>query len=206
MTNILKSKYKACRRLSVSIWGDAKDPFLKGKNTKPGQHGSGSYSKSSYFGAKLKAKQQIKAHYGRVSEKQMRKTFEKAKRMKGNSAQNFLALMERRLDMVVYRLNLAPTIFAARQLVSHKHIMVNDQIVNIASFKVKAGDVVSLSKKSILLKEIKAGVESSARTVPGYLTNDTKNFRGTVVSVPHDISEIPIPFEANINLLVEQYS
>ncbi len=204
MTKIIKAKYKASRRLGKSIWGDAKDPFNT-KNYRPGQHGPTGRVKTSDYGIHLQAKQLVKAHYGRVTEKQFRNTFALANKMKGNTAENFAGLLEKRIDMVVYRLNLAPSIFAARQLVSHKHVKLNGKKVNIASLRVKEGDVIELkdsSKQIIICTEAAKKIE---RSVPGYLSLDSDAMSGVFVRTP-SISDIPYPFQADFNKIVELYS
>lgn len=205
MTKIIKAKYKASRRLGKSVWGDAKDP-LHTKNYRPGQHGpAGSRNKPSDYGVHLQAKQLVKAHYGRVSEKQFRNTFAIADRMKGNTAENFAGLLERRIDMVVYRLNLAPSIFMARQLVSHGHVTVNGKKVNIASLRVKEGDVISLKDTAKQMVICLESVKKMERTVPNYLTVNGDDMSGVFARVPM-ISDIPYPFEADFNKIVELYS
>jgi small subunit ribosomal protein S4 len=204
VTKIIKAKYKVSRRLGKSIWGDGKDAFNT-KNYRPGQHGPNSRIKTSDYGLHLQAKQAIKSHYGRVTEKQFKNTFALASKMKGNAAENFAGLLERRLDMVVYRMNFAPSIFAARQLVSHNHVRLNGKKVNIASLKVKAGDVIELKASS---KQIVLFVESAQkqeRRVPDYLTMDAEKMSGTFVRTPM-ISDIPYPFVPDFNKVVEFYS
>lgn len=204
MTKIIKAKYKASRRLGKSIWGDAKDP-VNTKNYRPGQHGPTGRVKTSDYGIHLHAKQIVKSHYGRVTEKQFRNTFALATKMKGNTAENFAGLLEKRIDMVVYRLNLAPSIFAARQLVSHKHVKLNGKKVNIASLRVKEGDVIELkdsSKQIIICAESAKKIE---RSVPGYLSLDADAMSGVFVRTP-SISDIPYPFQADFNKIVELYS
>ena len=204
MTKIIKAKYKASRRLGKSIWGDAKDP-VNTKNYRPGQHGPTGRVKTSDYGIHLHAKQIVKSHYGRVTEKQFRNTFALATKMKCNTAENFAGLLEKRIDMVVYRLNLAPSIFAARQLVSHKHVKLNGKKVNIASLRVKEGDLIELkdsSKQIIICAESAKKIE---RSVPGYLSLDADAMSGVFVRTP-SISDIPYPFQADFNKIVELYS
>lgn len=184
----------------MSIWGDSKDALNK-RNYRPGQHGSAPKMKLSYYGTKLREKQKIKSYYGRITETQMRNLFEIAKRLRGNTAEQFVALLERRLDMVVYRLGFAPTIFAARQLVSHKHVSVNGSVVNIGSFRVRDGDVVSLTEKGRSLAQLK-----SSKDIPQYLQLDSSNKKGTFLRSPESISEVPFPFTPNIEMIVEHYS
>lgn len=204
MTKILKSKYKASRRLGNPIWGNPKDPFHT-RNYRPGQHGPNSRGKKSDYGIHLDEKQLVKCHYGRITEKQFKNLFVKASKMKGNTAENFAGLLERRLDMVVYRLNLAPSIFAARQLVSHKHIKLNGRKVNVASVLVKEGDIIELTDSA---KQFAVCMESASkmeRDVPEYLGFDPDKYTGTFVRVPM-ISDIPYPFQADFNKIVEYYS
>lgn len=204
MTKIISSKYKASRRLGVSIWGDSKDSFNK-KNYRPGQHGQNTMTKTSDYGLHLKAKQKIKCHYGRVNEKQFRNTFVLAQKMKGNTGENFVGLLERRLDVVVYRMNLAPTIFAARQLVSHGHVKINGKKVNIPSQRLKESDIIELKDSSKQIPLILESATKQSRTIPEYLSFDVNSMSGKFVRVPM-ISDIPYPFEPEIHLLVELYS
>jgi small subunit ribosomal protein S4 len=204
VTKIIKSKYKASRRLGTSIWGDGKDPFHT-RNFRPGQHGPTGRVKTSDYGAHLQAKQTVKNHYGRVTEKQFRNTFKIATKMKGNTAENFAGLLESRLDMVVYRMNLAPTIFAARQLVSHCNVRLNGKKVNIASLRLKAGDKVELKDSAKQIVVYMESAQKQERTVPEYLTMDPGTMSGEYVRVPM-ISDIPYPFEANFGKIIEYYS
>jgi len=146
MTKVLKSKFKVSRRLGCSIWGNDKDPVIK-RNYKPGQHSSATRSYSDY-GSHLMSKQKLKAHYGRISEKQFKNMFKLAFKKSGNTGENFVGLLESRLDVAVYRMGFAGSIFAARQLVSHKHVLVNGKKVNIPSYTLSENDVVSLCDKS----------------------------------------------------------
>lgn len=204
MTTVIKSKYKVCRRLNVSIWGNAKDAF-NSRSERPGQHGPKGRSKKSDYGIHLDAKQTIKAHYGRVREKQFKNLFARAAKMKGNTAENFAGLLERRLDIIVYRLNLAPSIFAARQLVSHKHFKVNGKIANIASMLLKDGDEITVadsSKETIIITET---AKKQERAVPSYLSFDASSLTGKKIRSAN-ISDIPYPFQADFNKVVEFYN
>ena len=204
MSKVVKAKYKVSRRLGTSIWGDNKDAFHK-KNYKPGQHGSLGVVKNSDYGLHLKAKQRLKAHYGRIREQQFKASFKKANNIKGNTAQNFVALLERRLDAVVYRMNFSDSIFGARQLVSHKHVKVNDNIVNIASFLVKDGDVIELTDSAKQILPVIEAVKSMPRKVPNYLELDPVSFKGKFLHEPQ-ISDVPYPFDPDVRLIVEFYS
>lgn len=198
-------KYKVTRRLMTTIWDTPKDTFSI-RNTKPGQHGSSSGFRMSDYGVHLKEKQKLKAHYAKIKEYQMKTTFEQARKMKGNIAQNFISLLERKLYVVVYRLNFAPTIFAARQLVSHKHVLVNGKTVNIGSYLLKKGDKISLSDKAQNFKFCIDSITNSPRAVPEYLQLDKKNKEGTLISEEYDVSSVPFPFSLDMNLVVEFYS
>ena len=132
MSKRIKAKKKISRKLGGSIWGQANDPFHK-RNYRPGQHGAAPRMRNSDFGIQLRAKQRMKFSYGNISEKQFHNIFVQASKMKGDVSENFVSLLELRLDCVIYRANFVPTIFAARQFVNHKHITVNGQIVNIPS-------------------------------------------------------------------------
>lgn len=204
MTKILSSKYKAGRRLGVSLWGNGKDAFHK-RNYRPGQHGQNTMMKVSDYGLHLKAKQRLKCHYGRILEKQFRNTFDLARKMKGNVAENFVGLLERRLDAVIYRLNFAPTIFSARQIVSHGHVKVNGRKVNIPSLKLKEGDSVELCDKSKNIALIVESISKSSRTLPSYLSFDSESMSGKFVRIPTS-SDVPYPFDPELHLVVELYS
>lgn len=204
MTRIVKAKYKASRRLGTSIWGDGKDPFHT-KNYRPGQHGPTGRVKTSDYGAHLQAKQTVKAHYGRITEKQFRNIFALANKMKGNTAENFAGLLEKRLDMVIYRMNLAPTIFAARQLVSHGNVKLNGKKVNIPSQRLTEGDTVELKDSAKQITVYMESAQKQERTVPEYLSMDPGTMSGIFVRTPI-ISDIPYPFEANFGKIIEYYS
>lgn len=204
MTKIVKAKYKVSRRLGVSVWGDAKDAFHT-KNYRPGQHGVGGKLKVSDYGLHLNAKQLVKSHYGRVTEKQFKNTFKLAAKMKGNTAENLAALLERRLDAVVYRMNFAPSIFAARQMVSHGHIRVNGKKVNIPSQKLKVGDQIELKDGSKQIGLFMESAQKQERTVPEYLSMDPGKMAGEFLRIPM-ISDIPYPFQPNFGKIVEYYS
>lgn len=201
MTKIVTSKYKVSRRLGMSLWGSAKDPVHK-RNYAPGQHGQTAQKRTTVYGTQLLAKQKLKKYYN-MMEKQFKNTCLKAKKQKGNTSENLIAMLERRLDAVVYRLNLAPTIFSARQLVSHKHIMVNGQVVNIASYAVRPNDVIELKSKEIPL--CIASVQKMERTVPTYLTFDPKAMKGSYINDPL-LSDVPYAVTMQPNFVIEFYS
>ena len=197
------AKHKLDRRMGENIWGRPKSPVNK-REYGPGQHGQRRKGKVSDFGIQLRAKQKLKGYYGDVTEKQFRACYHEAARMKGDTGQNLIGLLEQRLDMVVYRAKFAPTIFAARQIVSHGHIRVNGVKCNIASRKVLPGDVVSLGSKA---KEMALIIEAQGlaeREVPDYISQDGTD-KITFVRVP-TLDEVPYPVKMEPNLVVEFYS
>ena len=204
MTKIVRSKYKASRRLGVSLWGDSKDAFNI-RNYRPGQHGQNTMVKTSDYGLHLKAKQRLKCHYGRITEKQFRNIFALAQKMKGNTGENFIGLLESRLDSIVYRMNIGPTIFTARQLVSHGHIKVNGKKANIASMRLKEGDVIEIKESSKQMAIIQKSLSKEGQTTPNYLSFDLVSLTGKFLRVPI-ISDVPYPFTLEAHLVTELYS
>ena len=204
MTKIIQSKYKVSRRLKISIWGNDKDPFHV-KNFCPGQHGAKGKIKVSDYAIHLKAKQTIKNHYGRITEKQFKNIFKKAIKMKGNTAENFAGLLESRIDMIIYRMNLAPTIFSARQLVSHGNVKINGQKINIPSIKLKAEDTVELKDTAKQIKIYKESIKKQERRIPEYLLINKEQMSGKYIRIPL-ISDIPYPFKPNFSKVIEYYS
>ncbi|WP_417621438.1 30S ribosomal protein S4 [Parasphingorhabdus sp.] len=203
MTKRTSSKYKLDRRMGENIWGRPKSPVNR-RDYGPGQHGQRRKGKLSDFGIQLRAKQKLKGYYGDVTEKQFRRAYKEAAAMKGDTSQNLIGLLEQRLDMVVYRAKFTPTIFAARQLVSHGHIRVNGVKCNVASRKVVPGDVVSLSDKA---KEMLLVIEAQSlpeRDIPEYVTPDGTD-KVTYVRIP-TLDEVPYPVTMEPNLVVEFYS
>jgi len=197
------SKYKLDRRMGENIWGRPKSSVNR-RAYGPGQHGQRRKSKVSDFGIQLRAKQKLKGYYGDVTEKQFKRTYAEASRIKGDTGQNLIGLLEQRLDMVVYRAKFSPTIFSARQIVSHGHIRVNGVKCNIASRRVMPGDVVSLGEKA---KEMALIIEAQSlpeRDIPDYVAPDG-NDKITFVRVP-TLDEVPYPVKMEPNLVVEFYS
>ena len=139
-------KYKINRRLGVNLWGRPKSP-LNRREYGPGQHGQ-RRKKPSDFGTQLAAKQKLKGYYANIGERQFRRLYEEAVRRRGDTGDNLIELLERRLDAVVYRMKLAPTPFAARQLVNHGHVRVNGRRVKIPSYTVRDGDEIELGPKA----------------------------------------------------------
>ncbi len=204
MTKIVNAKYKASRRLGATIWGDGKDPFNK-KNYKPGQHGTNTLSKVSDYGLHLRAKQRLKTHYGRINERQFRNIFKTAVKMKGNTGENFIALLESRLDAAIYRMTIGSSIFASRQLVSHGHVLVNGKRVNIPSYKLKVGDEIEVRAASKQLPVIAESLAKGERKVPDYFAFEQDSLKGKLLRMPLT-SDVPYPFEPEVHLVVEFYS
>jgi len=204
MSKRLEAKYKINRRLGVNLWGRSKSPLAKGRENPPGQHGA-RRKKPSDFGTQLTAKQTLKGYYGNVSEKQFRKLYDEAVRRRGDTSENLIELLERRLDAVVYRLKFAPTPFAARQIVNHGHIRVNGKRVNISSYQIKDNDVISIKDKSKDMALIIEAAQSGERDVPEYLTVDHKEMKGSFIRAPK-LADVPYPVQMEPNLVIEFYS
>ena len=197
------SKHKIDRRLGVNLWGRPKSP-VNSREYGPGQHGQRRKSKMSDFGLQLRAKQKLKGYYGDITEKQFKKNYVEAARMKGDTGQNLIGLLERRLDALVYRAKFAPTIFAARQLVNHGHITVNGGKCNIPSRRVVVGDVIGLGAKA---KDMALVIEAQSlpeRDIPDYVAPDGTD-KVTFTRVPK-LDEVPYPVTMEPNLIVEFYS
>jgi len=203
MTKRLASKFKIDRRLGVNLSGRAKSP-VNVRNYGPGQHGQ-KKKKPSDYGLQLNAKQKLKGYYGNISERQFRRLFEEAARRRGDTAQNLIELVERRLDAVIYRLKFVSTVFAARQFVNHGHILVNGKRVNISSYQVKDGDVIEVRKRSREIPALLEAMQSKEREIPSYLQADMDQFKGTFLRGP-SLSEVPYPVKMEPNLVVEYYS
>ena len=199
-------KYKLSRRERQDLFGSPKSLMgkspLEKKNYPPGEHGQSRRQKISEYGVQLREKQKIKRIYG-LFEKQFRNLFEKASRQKGITGENLVKLLERRLDNVVYRLGFAPTRISARQLVSHRHVMVNDKIVNVPSFVISTGDIVRIREKSKKMDAIHNSLKKVRDNQFSWLTIDKATLSGTFVQVPE---RAEIPLNANEQLVVELYS
>lgn len=202
MTKRVNAKKKVSRSLGVNLWGRANDTFLK-RNYKPGQHGTAP-KRDTNHSIHLKAKQKVRKYYD-IKESQFRTLFDKAKRLKGNTEDVFASLLESRLASVVYRANFAPTVFSARQLVSHKHILVNGKPINISSYIVKPGDVISVAEKAKKIPLINEALETMERDIPSYLELNSADKSVKFLNRPA-LADIPYPFEAEFNMIVEFYS
>ena len=204
MTRRLKAKYKIDRRVGENIWGRPKSPVNK-RNYKPGQHGQGRRGKTSDYGMQLMAKQKLKFHYGDITEKQFRRTFDEASRLKGNTAENLIGLLESRLDSFVYRSKFVPTIFAARQFVNHGHILLNGKRCNIGSVRLKPGDVVQVREKSRNMALVLEALGSPERDIPEYIEVDPKAMTATYVRIP-ELMDVPFAVQMEPAQVVEYYS
>ena len=198
------AKYKIDRAMGENLWGRAKSPVNK-RSYGPGQHGQRRKSKVSDFGLQLKAKQKLKGYYGNITEKQFSAIYAEAGRRKGNTSENLIGLLEARLDAVVYRAKFVPTVFAARQFVNHGHVLVNGKRVNIASYRVKVGDVVTVRERSRNMALVLEALQSSERDTPDYIELDPKVMTAKFVRVP-EFSEVPYPVKMEPNLVIEFYA
>lgn len=198
------AKYKIDRTIGENLWGRPKSPVNK-RTYGPGQHGQRRKSKVSDFGVQLRAKQKLKGYYGNITEKQFRRTYDEASRRKGNTSENLIALLESRLDALVYRAKFVPTVFAARQFVNHGHVLVNGKRVNIASYRVRVGDVVTVRERSRSMALVLEALQSPERDVPDYLELDPKGMSVKVLRLP-ELAEVPYPVKMEPNLVIEFYS
>ena len=204
MTKRLSSKHKIDRRLGLNLWGRPKSPFNR-RPYGPGQHGQARRRKPSDFGVQLAAKQKLKKYYGDITEKQFLKIYQAASRKKGDTSQILIELLERRLDAVVFRLKFAPTVFSARQLVNHGHVLVNGKVVNKKSYQVNDGDEISLQQTSQNIPMIIQTLSSNERDVPEYLQLEISKCLGKFVRGPQ-LTDVPYPVQMEPNLVVEIYS
>jgi len=205
MTKRVRAKHKIDRRLGENIWGRPKSPLNK-RESRPGQHGERRMGKLSDYGQQLRAKQKLKAYYANVGERQFRKIYGEAARLKGSTSEHIIGLLERRLDAIVYRAKFVPTMFAARQFVSHGHIAVNGRRVNIPSYRCRIGDVVEIrSDRSRQMALVLESIKSSERDVPDYIDVDHNKMTAKLTRIP-GLSDVPYPVQMEPNLVVEFYS
>ena len=204
MTKRLKSKHKVDRRLKVNLWGRPKSPF-NSRAYPPGQHGQARKGKATDYGIQLQAKQKLKSYYGNINERQFRNIYRKALSKRGDTTENLIALLERRLDTVIYRGKFAPTVFAARQLINHGHIRVNKKKVNISSYLVKETDSIEVKEKSKKLNVIDGSLQSTEREVPEYISLDDTNKSVKLIRIPK-FAEVPYPVIMEPSLVIEYYS
>ena len=204
MTKRLNSKHKVDRRLKVNLWGRPKSPF-NSRAYGPGQHGQSKQGKPSDFGIQLQAKQKLKSYYGNINERQFRNIYRKAIQKKGDTAENLIGFLEKRLDSVIYRSKFTLTVFAARQLINHGHLKVNGRKVTIPSYQLKEGDSITLKEKSKNLANVDVAILSKERDVPEYLQIDEKQKSIKFVRTPK-FAEVPYPVIMEPNLVIEYYS
>lgn len=203
MSKRLSSKFKIDRRLGVNLWGKAKSPVNK-RNYGPGQHGQ-NRKKTTDYGVQLHAKQKLKGVYGNVSEKQLRRYYAEAIRRKGDSSENLIGLLESRLDSLVYRMKFVPSVFAARQFVSHGHVLVNGKKVNIPSYLVKVGDEIAVRSKAKEMAVVIEALAATDREVPDYIEVDANEMKGKYTRTPK-LMDVPYATSMEPNLVIEFYS
>jgi small subunit ribosomal protein S4 len=204
MSKRISAKYKIDRRMGENIWGRPKSPVNK-REYGPGQHGQRRRQKLSDFGVQLRAKQKLKGYYGNISEKQFRAVYAEATRLKGDTSENLIGLLERRLDALVYRAKFVSTVFSARQFVNHGHVKVNGRRVNIPSYRCNIGDVIELRDKAKGLAIVLEGAQSPERDVPDYLDVDHTKMTASLLRVPQ-LGDVPYPVMMEPNLVIEFYS
>ena len=204
MTKRIEAKHKIDRRLGENIWGRPKSPVNR-REYGPGQHGQRRKGKLSDFGTQLRAKQKLKGYYGNISEKQFRRYYHEALRLKGDSGENLIGLLERRLDAVVYRAKFVATVFAARQFINHGHIRVNGRRVNIPSYLVRPNDVVEVKEASRQLTVVIEASQLAERDTPDYMEVDHHKMSAKYIRVPA-IADVPYPTQMEPSLVIEFYS
>lgn len=204
MTKRTSAKYKIDRRMGENIWGRPKSPVNR-REYGPGQHGQRRRGKMSDFGLQLRAKQKLKGYYGDVTERQFKRIFQEAARMRGDTGESLIGLLERRLDAVVYRAKFVPTPFAARQLINHGHVEVNGRRVNIPSYRVSEGDVISLRSKARDMALVLEAVQSAERDTPDYIDVDHSKMTATYIRVPA-LQDVPYAVQMEPHLVVEYYA
>jgi len=204
VTKRTSAKYKIDRRMGENIWGRPKSPVNR-REYGPGQHGQRRKGKLSDFGIQLRAKQKLKGYYGDLTEKQFRRIYGEAERVHGDTGENLVGLLERRLDAVVYRAKFVPTVFAARQFVNHGHVTVNGKRVNIPSYRVREGDVIQVREKSHQLAVLLEAVSLPERDVPDYIDVDHSKMTATFVRTP-SLGDVPYPVMMEPHLVVEFYA
>jgi small subunit ribosomal protein S4 len=204
MSKRIQAKHKIDRRLGENIWDRPKSPVNK-REYGPGQHGQRRKGKLSDYGIQLRAKQKLKGYYGNITEKQFRKIYEEAARQRGDTSEHLVELLESRLDAIVYRAKFVPTVFAARQFVSHGHVRVNGRRVTIPSYRCRIGDVIEVKQASKQLGLVLEAVQLAERDVPDYIDADHGKMTATYTRKPA-LADVPYPVQMEPNLVVEFYS
>ncbi|MGR4000898.1 MAG: 30S ribosomal protein S4 [Alphaproteobacteria bacterium] len=203
MTKRIRSKSKIERRLGENLWGRPKSPYNKRPHP-PGQHWQ-RRRKQTDFGLQLQGKQKLKGYYGNISERRFRRYYQEAARMRGDTGECLIELLERRLDTIVYRAKLASTVFAARQLINHGHILVDGKRVKIPSLSVKDGSTVNVRNKSRGLAIVLEATALPERDAPAYIEVDHKEMSAKFIHAPK-LSDVPYPVRMEPNLVIEYYS
>jgi small subunit ribosomal protein S4 len=204
MSKRATAKYKLDRRMGENLWGRPKSPVNK-RSYGPGQHGQRRAKKLSDYGTQLQAKQKLKGYYGNITERQFRRYYQEASRRAGDTGENMIGLLERRLDAVVFRAKFVPTPFAARQLVSHGHVKVNGRRVTVPSYSVKEGDAIELSAKARDMALVLEAAKSPERDVPDYVDADHGKMTAKFTRTPK-LSDVPYAVQMQPHLIVEFYS
>ena len=204
MTKRATAKYKLDRRVGESVWGRPKSPVNK-RSYGPGQHGQRRAKKLSDYGTQLRAKQKLKGYYGNITERQFHKYYVEAARRAGDTGENMIGLLERRLDAVVYRAKFVPTPFAARQLVSHGHVKVNGRRVTVPSYQVKEKDAIELTAKAKDMALVLEASKSAERDVPDYVDADHNKMSAKLLRTPK-LGDVPYAAQMQPHLIVEFYS
>jgi small subunit ribosomal protein S4 len=204
MTKRHEAKYKIDRRMGQNVWGRPKSP-INHREYGPGQHGQRRKGKLSDYGVQLRAKQKLRGYYGNISERQFRGIYTEARRSKGDTGAHMVGLLERRLDAMIYRAKFVPTVFAARQFISHGHIQVNGKRVTIPSYRLKLNDVVEVREKAKQLALVLEATGLAERDVPDYIEVDHGKLTAKLTRVP-TLTEIPYPVQMEPHLVVEYYS
>src|SRR3954454_23317873 len=204
MTKRHEAKYKLDRRMSQNVWGRTKSPINR-REYGPGKHGQRRKGKLSDYGVQLRGKQKLRGYYGNISERQFHGIYQQAIRMKGDSGAHMIALLESRLDALIYRAKFVPTVFAARQFIRHGHVKVNGKRVTIASYRVKLGDVVEVREKSKQLALVMEATSLAERDVPDYLEVDHSKMTAKLARLPQ-LNDVPYPVQMEPHLVVEFYS
>ncbi len=204
MSKRTSSKYKLDRRMGENLWGRPKSPVNK-RSYGPGQHGQRRAKKLSDYGTQLQAKQKLKGYYGNITERQFHRYYVEAARLPGDTGENMIGLLERRLDAVIFRAKFVPTPFAARQLVSHGHVKVNGRRVTIASYQVKEGDTIELSAKARDMALVIEAAKSAERDTPEYINVDHSKMSAKFVRTPK-LGDVPYAAQMQPSLVVEFYS
>jgi small subunit ribosomal protein S4 len=204
MSKRATAKFKIDRRMGENIWGRGKSPVNK-RSYGPGQHGQRRAKKLSDYGTQLQAKQKLKGYYGNITERQFRKYYTEASRRPGDTGENMIGLLERRLDAVVFRAKFAPTPFSSRQLVSHGHVKVNGKRITVSSYIVKESDEIALTAKARELGLVLEAAKSPERDTPDYLEVDHGKMTAKFLRTPK-LSDVPYAVQMQPHLIVEFYS